>query len=94
MITKNELSDFAAFCYKKYHLEIQPIIIKEYIKTMNPIKQSESNIYSVNSHYKAKECSSNNINCSHISFDSVRCNDCDYYNPFLQIRENLNSTPD
>jgi hypothetical protein len=81
MITKKELSDFAVFCYKKYNLEIQPFIIKDYIKTMNPLKQSENKMHGINSHFKVKECSSNNISCSHISFDSVRCKDCEYSIP-------------
>ena len=79
MNTKDILRDFAAFCYKKYNLEIQPVIISDYIKTMNPVKQSESKTHSINSHYTVKECSSNNIGCSHVSFDSVRCDDCEYY---------------
>jgi len=78
MITRKELSDFAAFCYNKYNLEIHPVIIKDFIHTVNPIKQSESNNYDTNSHYKVKECGSNNVSCSHLSFDSVRCNDCEY----------------
>ena len=78
MLTRKELSDFAAFCYNKYHLEIQPIIIKDYIKTINAFIQTEDHSYSTNSHYKVKECGSNNVSCSHVSFDSVRCNDCEY----------------
>lgn len=81
MITRKEISDFAAFCYNKYNLEIQPIIIKDYIKTVAPIKQYESKMNSMNAHFKVKECSSNNVSCSHISFDSVRCNDCEYSTP-------------
>ena len=81
MITRKELSDFAAFCYNKYNIEIQSIIIKDYINNLNPIKQSESKIHNINSQYKVKECSSNNISCSHISFDSVRCKDCEYSIP-------------
>ena len=94
MITRNELSDFASFCYNKYNLEIQPGIIKDYIKTMNPFKQIESNVHSINSHYKVKECSSNNVSCSHISFDSVRCSDCEYYNSLSLSTGNLYNAPD
>ncbi len=79
MNTKNILRDFSAFCYKRYNLEIQPSIIKDYIKTMNPAAQPESKDPDNSSHYMVKECSSNNISCSHVSFDSVRCNDCEYY---------------
>lgn len=79
MSTKNILRNFSAFCYNKYNLEIQPSIIKDYIKTMYPGIKSESKIPDNSSHYMVKECSSNNISCSHVSFDSVRCNDCEYY---------------
>jgi hypothetical protein len=80
MITRKEISDFAAFCYKRYNLEIPPVIIKDYIQTISPIKQPVSNNKTINSHYKVKECSSNNVSCSHVSFDSVRCDSCEYYN--------------
>ena len=88
MITRKELSDFAAFCYNKYNLEIQPDIVKDYIKTMNPIKKTENNIRGTVSHYKVKECSSNNISCSHVSFDGVKCNECEYYYPPSPMRGN------
>lgn len=81
MVTRKELSDFAAFCYNKYNLEIQPGIIKEYIDMTNPFKQIDKELHDINSHFKVKECNSNNVSCSHISFDSVRCKDCEYSIP-------------
>jgi phenylalanyl-tRNA synthetase alpha subunit len=80
-MNSNEIiRNFAEYCFKKYNIEIQPSIIKDYIETINPLKQSINNVHSINSHYKVNECSSNNVSCSHVSFDSVRCNNCEYDN--------------
>ena len=78
MKTNDLIRNFAAYCYNKYNIEIQPSIIKDYIETINPLKQSKNKVHSINSHYKVNECSSNNVSCSHVSFDSVRCDDCEF----------------
>jgi hypothetical protein len=79
MNTKEGLSDFAVFCYDNFNIKIPPAIIEAYLKTMMSINQGESDIlYSDDSHYKVKECKSGNVECSHISFDSARCDNCEY----------------
>ena len=87
MDTKDLLRDFAAFCFKKYNLEIQPFILKDYIQTTLPIEPKRKT-QSTSSNYHFKECSSNNISCSHVSFDSVKCNDCEYFYPPSPISGN------
>lgn len=70
---------FAEFCYDNYNIKIPPAVIETFIKTKISLNENGSNVlYNDSSHYKVKECNSGNIGCSHITFDSARCDNCEY----------------
>ena len=76
MITRDELSDFVKFCQVKYQVELNQVIIDDFIHSMNSNKNSEADGQSLNTHLIG--CSSNNIECTHLTFDSAKCNECPY----------------
>lgn len=80
MISKKEIIDFAQFCYDNYNIKIPPAVIETYLKTIISLNHNGTNIlYSDDSHYKVKECNSGNVECSHITFDSACCDNCEYF---------------
>jgi hypothetical protein len=80
MSSKKDLIDFAVFCYDNYNINIPPAVIESYLKTITSLNHNGTNIlYTDGSHYKVKECNSGNVGCSHITFDSARCDNCEYF---------------
>ena len=70
MIKREELSDFVEFCQAKYHVELNPVIIEDFINS-----KEEPDI---ENYHDFICCSSNNIECTHLTFDSAKCNECPY----------------
>lgn len=77
MISKNEILDFAAFCFSKYGLHIRELIVEDYIQSNSSASQSGNNVFTAKN-YETDECGSNNISCTHVTIDSARCNKCPY----------------
>ena len=75
MITREELSDFVEFCQAKYHIELNSVIIEDFIKTIN---SEEEPVNDSDYYHDLNGCSSNNIECTHLTFDSAKCNECPY----------------
>jgi len=78
MITKKEISDFAEFCQVKYRVKFNPVIIDDFIQTYNSNSDIGADIQNINEHKPLMGCSSNNIECTHLTFDCAKCNECPY----------------
>ena len=78
MLNKKDLKDFAEFCQAKYHVKLNPEIIDDFLQTLNSNGEMMSEIHNYNEHHHVVGCSSNNIECTHLTFDSAKCNECPY----------------
>ncbi len=75
MITREELSFFAEFCQAKYQINVDLNIIEDFLQTFDA-----KNHHDIENRSKdgsnIKSCSSNNIDCTHITFHSAKCDEC------------------
>lgn len=75
MITREELSDFVEFCQVKYQLKLNQVMIDDFMQTLGSKEEPDDD----SKNYNDFICSgSNNIECTHLTFDSAKCNECPY----------------
>lgn len=78
MVNKKDLKDFAEFCQDKYQIELNQAIIDDFIQTLKSKGEMVTEIQNFSEHHHLMGCSSNNIECTHLTFDSAKCNECPY----------------
>ena len=76
MFTRKELSDFVEFCQVKYRINLNPAIIDDFMQTFTSTGETKVEIENLDEHHHLMGCSSNNIEYTHITFDSAKCNEC------------------
>ena len=77
MVTREELSYFAEFCKAKYKIDLKTTIIDDFIKNLKTEEELTIENQILDDHYHIG-CSSNNIECTHLTFDSSKCIECPY----------------
>lgn len=78
MVNKKDLKEFAEFCQVKYKIELNPAIIEDFIQTLYSNGEMVTEIQNFSEHHHIEGCSSNNIDCTHLTFDSAKCIECPY----------------
>jgi len=78
MITRKEILDFTEFCHIKYKIKFNPVIIEDFMQSHKSNNEIVTDIRILNEHHHLMGCSSNNIECTHLTFDSAKCDECPY----------------
>ncbi len=78
MITRKDLSDFAKFCDVKYQIKLNQAIIEDFFQDLNKTSVFKKNTGGLKEVNHSPGCNSNNIECTHLNFDSAKCSECPY----------------
>jgi len=78
MVNKKEISDFADFCRTKYRIKLKPEIVEDFLQTINSKIDQIFDTKDQAPKSRVLNCSSNNIECTHLNFDSAKCDKCPY----------------
>ena len=75
MINSKELNDFVLYCQKNHKIKIDESIVNEYVKYCNSMNQPETK-KSGKKKPGDTQCGTHGIACSHIAFNTVKCDVC------------------
>jgi hypothetical protein len=75
MINSKELNDFVVYCQKTHRITIEESIVSEYVEYCKSMEQQEIKD-SGKKEPGDTQCGIHGIDCSHIAFNTVKCNEC------------------
>lgn len=75
MINSKELNDFVVYCQIKHKIKIEESIVSEYVEYCNSMEKKEIK-KSGKKEPEDTKCGTHGIDCSHIAFNTVKCDEC------------------